>query len=120
MKLSKEQSEQFDRDGYLLSNHTMKRKISPSGNFLRVFRYRDFIKVEAVSRNDLEHSLDNDGHPLAFNLKQALADPKIEYDKESDFISVWATFDDPIKPIYDKQNNNACVIDCKSRKRWAP
>lgn len=111
---------QFDREGYLLNNRTMKRKISPSGNFLRVFQHRDFIKVEAVSRNDLEHSVDNDGHPLSFNLKQYLNSPKLEYDKHSDYISIWATFDDPVKPIYDKHNNNACVIDCKNRRRWAP
>lgn len=111
---------QFDREGYLLNNRTMKRKISPSGNFLRVFQHRDFIKVEAVSRNDLEHSVDNDGHPLSFNLKQYLNSPKLEYDKHSDYISIWATFGDPVKPIYDKHNNNACVIDCKNRRRWAP
>lgn len=112
---------QFDREGYLLDNRTMKRKKTSGGNLLRFFYFRDFVKITAVSPNDVEISVSTvGGGGLAFNLKQALLEPKIEYDKDNGFISVWGSFDDPVQPVLDKNHHNVCVIDCKSRKRWEP
>ncbi len=111
---------QFDREGYLLDNHTMKRK-KLGENYLRMFYCRDFIKLVAVSPADLEVSVSKiGGMGLAFNLKTFLAMPKVEYDKDGHGIYVWASFDDPVKPVYDKEHFNACVIDCKNKKRWEP
>ncbi len=111
---------QFDREGYLLDNRTMKRK-KVGENFVRMFFCRDFVKLTAVSPKDLEVAFSKTGGlGVAFNLKKALVDPKIEYDKDSGFISIWGSFDDPVKPVLDKNNGNACVIDCKDRKRWEP
>ena len=111
---------QFDREGYLLNNRTLERMKTIDGWWRRMFQYRDFIHLTPVWPRDPETPIFKDGGPaLSFNLKQFLADPKLEYDEHSGYISVWASFDDPVKSIYDK-NNNACVINCKNRKRWAP
>lgn len=110
----------FDREGFVLDNRTMRRK-KIGDNFLRVFQYRNFVKVTAVSPKEIDVAVSKEGGlGLSFNIKEALASPKIEYDKDSGFISAWAGFDDPPKPILDKNNGNACVADCKSRKRWEP
>ncbi|MBU1424477.1 MAG: hypothetical protein KKH12_10480 [Gammaproteobacteria bacterium] len=119
-KYDEYQREQFDHEGYLLDNRTMKRKKTADGNFLRMFQFRQFVKSVAVSPTALDVRLDNDGAPIKFNLKQFLAMPKVEYDKEGQGIYVWASFDDPVKPVYDKEHYNACVIDCENRKRWEP
>ena len=111
---------QFDREGYLLDNRTMKRKKSADGNLLRMFQVRQFVKSVAVTQSNLEVALENDGAPVMFNLRQFLDMPKVEYDKDSGCISIWGGFDDPVKPVLDKSNGNACVIDCKSKKRWEP
>ena len=111
---------QFDREGYLLDNRTMKRKKSADGNLLRMFQYRQFARAVAVSPNALDVRLENGGAPVKFNLKQLLDSPKVEYDKNSGYISIWGSFDDPVKPVLDKSNGNACVIDCENRKRWEP
>lgn len=119
-KFDEYQRDQFDREGYLLDNHTMKRK-KLGENYLRMFYYRDFVQITAVSPNNLDVDVDPNGGPgLAFNLKKFLAMPKVKYDKDGQDIYVWASFDDPIKPVYDKGHHNACVIDCKDRKRWEP
>ena len=112
--------DQFDREGYLLDNRTMKRKKTSDGNFVRMFQFRQFVKSVAVAPTDIDKMLENDGAPIMLNLKKLQAEPKVEYDKDSGFISAWASFDDPVKPILDKNNGNTCVMDCESRKRWQP
>ena len=85
----------FDREGFMLDNRTMKRK-KLDENFVRVFQHRNFVKVTAVAPTNLDTAVSRDGGMgYAFNLKQALAEPKIEYDKQSESIFVWAAFDDP-------------------------
>jgi hypothetical protein len=112
---------QFDREGYLLDNRTMKRRKTSDGWWRRMFIYRDFVHLTPVLPNEVDMPIFKGGGPaLSFNLKKALVDPKIEYDKESGFISIWGSFDDPVKPVLDKSNGNACVIDCENRKRWEP
>ena len=111
---------QFDREGFELDNRTLQRK-KLGENYLRMFYCRDFVKLVAVSPTNLEVSVSKvGGMGLAFNLKQFLASPKVEYDKEGQGIYAWASFDDPVKPVYDKEHYNACVMDCKSKKRWEP
>ena len=111
---------QFDREGFVLDNRTMKRK-KMGENYIRMFHYRDFVKVTAVSPENVELAFSKwGGLGFAFNLKQALVEPKIEYDKDSSFIYIWGSFDDPVQAVLDKNNGNACVIDCKSKKRWEP
>jgi hypothetical protein len=112
---------QFDREGYLLDNRTMKRKKTSDGWWQRMFILRDFVHLTSVWPNDVDVPIFKEGGPgLGFNLKKYLASPKLKYKKPTGFISIWGSFDDPVKPIFDKENDNACVIDCKNKKRWEP
>ena len=111
---------QFDREGFELDNRTLQRK-KLGENYLRMFYCRDFVLITPVSPKDIEVDVaPSGGLGLGFNLKQLLASPKIKFDKNSGFISIWGSFDDPVKPVLDKSNGNACVMDCKNKKRWEP
>jgi len=113
---------QFDREGYLLNNRTMERMKTSEGWLYRMFYYRDFVRLTAVLGNALDEPRTKEGGSGGFslNLKQFLATPKVTYDEYSGFIRAWASFDDPVIPLIDKNNFNACAIDCKDKKRWEP
>jgi len=116
----------YDREGFLLNNRTMQRYIF-DGAYWRIFRFGDLVQQVAVSKLDAITKIYPDGGPSeTFDLKQMLAKPKQSYrestpvsDRGGGDIFVWATFDDPVKPVYDKFNPKICIVDCLNRKRWA-
>ena len=120
----------FDREGFVLDNRTMKRKLY-DGNPDRMFYFGDFVHEEAVLANNTEKSADlvgeGDYSGYSLNLRQFMERQKLVYrdsgpvsDRGGGNIFVWATFDDPIKPVYDKFNPKICIVDYKDRKRWTP
>lgn len=67
---------QFDRQGYLLDNRTMKRVKTSDGWLRRMFFFRDFVHLTPVWPYAVDVPIFKEGGPaLGFNLKQALAAP---------------------------------------------
>lgn len=121
---------QFDQDGFLLDNRTMNRYVYRSNThtlMYRMFGYKDFVALMPVEQSTPQISFVVDGGDpaIAFQVSEQKRQPKIAYIDPGqgipgDEIYAWASFDDPVQPLYDKKHGNLCVMDCKSRKRWAP
>lgn len=127
---------QFDREGFLLNSQTLERAkfgsdVAPFHTDdkaltfeVRMFYYGDYVRLTTVSVAAPDVAFLKAGGMVrpSFNLKQLLATPKVQYDDTSGEpkIHVWASFDDPVKPVYDKAHGHACVMDCKDKSRWVP